>query len=238
MMVTKRATASAVGAARPARELQLDHARGGAVGEEPELPDRRPEEGDDRRAYAGGHVHDAGVSGDQHFGPSDHGAGLLEPPLGVLPVRQSHALRDCPRQHIVVQHHDLRDLCRAAEQPSRLLEDPTKAVALAEQGGALTAEVAKLALMPQDSPTRFKGKPGVAKEVAWAAPLPLDEIKTVAKALGASVNDVLLSCVAGALAGYLAQKGDRTDGVAPMVRAATMYSRARTASTCPRVSRA
>ena len=54
--------------------------------------------------------------------------------------------------------------------------------------------------MPQDSPTRFKGKPGVAKRVAWAEPLPLDDIKTVAKALGASVNDVLLSCVAGALA--------------------------------------
>src|SRR6185295_7888446 len=60
---------------------------------------------------------------------------------------------------------------------------------------------AKLALMPQDSPTRFKGKPGIGKEVAWAEPLPLEEIKTVAKALGASINDVLLSCVAGPRAG-------------------------------------
>jgi WS/DGAT/MGAT family acyltransferase len=99
------------------------------------------------------------------------------------------------------------------EKGAAIWEDPSRAVALAEQAGALTAEVAKLALMPQDSPTRFKGKPGVAKEVAWAAPLPLDDVKTVAKALGASVNDVLLSCVAGALAGYLAQKGDRTEGV-------------------------
>ena len=103
------------------------------------------------------------------------------------------------------------------EKGAAIWEDPAKAVALAGQGGALTAEVAKLALMPQDSPTRFKGKPGVAKEVAWAAPLPLDDIKTVAKALVASVNDVLLSCVAGALAGYLAQKGEPTEGV--MVRA-------------------
>jgi WS/DGAT/MGAT family acyltransferase len=71
--------------------------------------------------------------------------------------------------------------------------------------------------MPQDSPTRFKGKPGVAKQVAWAEPLPLDDIKTIAKALGASVNDVLLSCVAGALGEYLAHKGDATDGV--MIRA-------------------
>ena len=53
--------------------------------------------------------------------------------------------------------------------------------------------------MSQDSPTRFKGRPGVAKRVAWAEPLPLDEVKIVGKALAASVNDVLLSCVAGAL---------------------------------------
>ena len=83
-----------------------------------------------------------------------------------------------------------RDLVRSRRRPSR---SPSK-------GSALTAEIAKLALMPQDSPTRFKGKPGVGKRVAWAEPLPLDEVKAVGKALGASVNDVLLSCVAGALA--------------------------------------
>ncbi len=90
-------------------------------------------------------------------------------------------------------------------------------VSLAEQGGALTAEIAKLALMPQDSPTRFKGRPGVGKRVAWADPVPLDEVKAVGKALGASVNDVLLSCVAGALREYLVGKGDSADGV--MIRA-------------------
>jgi len=89
-----------------------------------------------------------------------------------------------------------------------LWTDPARAVALAGQGTALTAEIAKLALMPQDSPTRFKGTPGVAKEVAWAPPLPLDEVKTIGRALGASVNDVLLSCVAGALRTYLVEKGD------------------------------
>jgi WS/DGAT/MGAT family acyltransferase len=103
------------------------------------------------------------------------------------------------------------------EKGAAIWHDPAQAVALAEQGGALTAELAKLALMPQDSPTRFKGKPGVAKRVAWADPLPLGDIKTIARALGASVNDILLSCVAGALSAYLAQKGDATGGV--MVRA-------------------
>jgi len=97
------------------------------------------------------------------------------------------------------------------------LQHPQKAIALAEQVGSLTGEIAKLALMGQDSPTRFKGTPGVAKRVAWAEPLPLDEVKTICRALSASVNDVLLSCVAGALREYLVGKGDATDGV--MMRA-------------------
>lgn len=103
------------------------------------------------------------------------------------------------------------------EKGVAIWQDPAKAVALAEQGGALTAEVARLAVMGQDSATRFKGPPGVAKRVAWAEPIPLDEVKAVGKALAASINDVLLSCVAGALREYLVRKGDTTDGV--MVRA-------------------
>ncbi len=103
------------------------------------------------------------------------------------------------------------------ENGAAIWSDPAQAVALAEQGGALTAEIAKLALMPQDSPTRFKGRPSGTKRVAWAEPIRLDEVKAVSRALAASVNDVLLSCVAGALRAYLAGKGDVTDGV--MIRA-------------------
>ncbi len=94
-----------------------------------------------------------------------------------------------------------------------LWTDPSKALALANQGGAMTAEIANLTLMEQDSPTRFKGKPAIAKRVAWAEALPLDEVKTIGRALGGSVNDVLLACVAGALGHYLRDKGDDTDGV-------------------------
>jgi len=99
------------------------------------------------------------------------------------------------------------------DKGAALMADPGKAVSLASEGTALTAEVAKLALMPTDSPTRFKGTPGVAKRVAWTDPLPLAEVKTIGYALGASVNDVLLSCVAGALRDYLAEKRDATLGV-------------------------
>ena len=71
---------------------------------------------------------------------------------------------------------------------------------------------AALALMPDDSKTRLKGKPGGVKKVAWCDPIPLDEVKAVGKALNCSINDVLLSCVAGALGEYLKTHGDDVSG--------------------------
>jgi WS/DGAT/MGAT family acyltransferase len=67
--------------------------------------------------------------------------------------------------------------------------------------------------MPNDSETRFKGTPGEAKVVAWAEPISLEEVKAVERVLACSVNDVLLSCVAGALRDYLEEKGDDTEGI-------------------------
>ena len=69
-----------------------------------------------------------------------------------------------------------------------------------------------MALMPDDSPTRLKGKPAVGKRVAWSEPMPLDDVKAVGKALGCSINDVLLACVAGAIGEYLKSHGDDPAG--------------------------
>ena len=94
-----------------------------------------------------------------------------------------------------------------------MMSKPEKFADYAKIAAAVTAEIAELATMPNDSPTRFKGKPSAVKHVAWSTPLPLADIKTVCKVLGVSVNDILLSCVAGAMRSYLAGKGDQTEGV-------------------------
>ena len=83
---------------------------------------------------------------------------------------------------------------------------------LAKLAYQLVRDAAALALMPDDSPTRLKGTPGNAKRVAWCQPIPLDEVKAVGRALNCSVNDVLLSCVAGAIGQYLRSFGDNTLG--------------------------
>ena len=95
----------------------------------------------------------------------------------------------------------------------RLLADPEWVFDYAKLAAGIAAEVIELATMPDDSPTRFKGKTGVAKRVAWSEPMPLDEIKVIGRILGSSVNDILLSCVTGALRQYLVDQGDEVEGV-------------------------
>ncbi len=103
-----------------------------------------------------------------------------------------------------------------------MLPDPQKALDSGLDGAAdmarlafkVASDSAALLLMPDDSPTRLKGVPGRTKRVAWCPPVPLTDVKAVGKALNCSVNDVLLSCVAGAIAHYLTDKGDAVQGKA------------------------
>ncbi|HRI17321.1 MAG TPA: wax ester/triacylglycerol synthase family O-acyltransferase [Burkholderiaceae bacterium] len=83
---------------------------------------------------------------------------------------------------------------------------------VARHGAQVARDLAALALLPDDSPTLLKGKPVGSKAVAWSDPLPLADVKAVCKAFGCSVNDVLLSCAAGAFGDYLREAGDDPDG--------------------------
>jgi diacylglycerol O-acyltransferase / wax synthase len=94
-----------------------------------------------------------------------------------------------------------------------LWHDPIKAVALADKGTALTAEIAKLAFMGEDSRTLFKGRAHAAKRVAWAEPIALTDVKSIGRAFDCSINDVLLSSVAGALRSYLVARGEEVEQV-------------------------
>ena len=83
---------------------------------------------------------------------------------------------------------------------------------LARNGARVLRDAAALALLPDDSPTLLKGQLSGRKVVAWCEPLPLDEVKAVGKALNCSVNDVLLSCVAGSIGHYLRERGEDPTG--------------------------
>jgi len=95
---------------------------------------------------------------------------------------------------------------------AQMMADPAVAAQFAHEGSEITRELAIALTLPDDPRTALKGRLGVAKRVAWAEPLPLEEVRVLGKALGCTVNDVLLACAAGALRGYLRDVGDDVDG--------------------------
>ncbi len=99
------------------------------------------------------------------------------------------------------------------EKMAGLLADPSVAAEFAREGSEIARELAIAVTLSDDPITAFKGPLGRIKRVAWAEPLPLDEVKTLGKALGCTVNDVLLACAAGALRAYLRDVGEDVDGL-------------------------
>ncbi|MGY6553258.1 MAG: WS/DGAT/MGAT family O-acyltransferase [Wenzhouxiangella sp.] len=89
-----------------------------------------------------------------------------------------------------------------------LLQEPHKAAEYLHGAGEIMSELATALLLEDDPPSRFKGRLGVRKQVSWGQPLALDEVKAVGHALGATVNDVLIAVMTGALHRYLIERGD------------------------------
>ena len=94
-----------------------------------------------------------------------------------------------------------------------LYRDPSLATVLAREGGEIARELAQALTLSDDPPTAIKRPLGVIKRCAWAEPVQLDEVKAVGRALGCTVNDVLLACAAGALRDYLHECGEDPDGL-------------------------
>ncbi|HRA64602.1 MAG TPA: wax ester/triacylglycerol synthase family O-acyltransferase [Caldilinea sp.] len=92
------------------------------------------------------------------------------------------------------------------------LEDPRHPARIAKSLGvvsaASTAILAKLLLLPPDRETVFKGELSAIKRVVWSQPLDLANIKQIGRVFDATINDVLVSAVAGALRDYMLQAGD------------------------------
>jgi diacylglycerol O-acyltransferase / wax synthase len=63
--------------------------------------------------------------------------------------------------------------------------------------------LAKLLFAPNDSDSAVRGQLSGMRRVAWSEPIPLDQIKAISHAQKATVNDVLLAAVSGALRSYM-----------------------------------
>ena len=131
---------------------------------------------------------------DEHDGPDDWVSDTLLKPFASLAVKA------------------LAMAGSGATKSMDMLADPHGGAEAAHLAYQVLGDMAALALMPDDSATSLKGVPGLMKRVAWCEPLPLDEVKAIGKALGCSINDVLLSCAAGAMGEYLRANGESIEG--------------------------
>lgn len=102
---------------------------------------------------------------------------------------------------------------RALETSRDALGNAAQARELAEKGGDTAFAAGRLVLRESDPPTVFKGKLGVMKRAAWSRPLALGDVKFIKSHLGGTVNDVLVSALAGGLRRYLLDRGQAVDGL-------------------------
>jgi diacylglycerol O-acyltransferase / wax synthase len=73
--------------------------------------------------------------------------------------------------------------------------------------------VARLTLLDPDRNTAIRGDLSLLKAVAWTEPIPLRDAKQIAQTSVTSVNDVLVSAIAGGLGDYLRRRGTETRGM-------------------------
>lgn len=113
------------------------------------------------------------------------------PPVGVEAAKQL-ARRIMP------------DCMRLMEQTAAAFETMTGFVA----GLVSTGAFSRLVFRPPDPKTRFRGPLGIPKRVAWSDAIALDEVREIGKALGGTINDVLLSAMSGGMRRYLDRHGE------------------------------
>jgi len=104
------------------------------------------------------------------------------------------------------------DIGRTRQQASRtwqrLRNDPGYLGDLSRQGYEAGREIVRLGLAPPEPATPLKGRLSGRKRVAWAEPLDLKQAKAMGRALGGTINDVLLTVATAALHSYLRQAGE------------------------------
>ncbi|HUO71842.1 MAG TPA: wax ester/triacylglycerol synthase family O-acyltransferase [Solirubrobacteraceae bacterium] len=105
----------------------------------------------------------------------------------------------------------------AVRQGVDLVRSPAHAARLAGAIGRDAGTAVRLVLTPADAATAIKGDPGISRRVSWSEPLSLAEVKQIAHSHKATVNDVLLAAVSGALRHYLQERGGPVAEVQAMV---------------------
>jgi WS/DGAT/MGAT family acyltransferase len=151
----------------------------------------------------------------------DPGPALSPPPTGGRRRLQPGATEAAPGggfdwlEHLArpagdLVEHLLLEGGRLFERGVQGLFHPGQAAGWVAQAGGMAAEFLEVLALPDDPATPLRGRLDGVKAVAWGAPLPLEDVRTLGRALGCTINDVLMATVAGAVGRCLRGLGHDT----------------------------
>ncbi len=122
-----------------------------------------------------------------------------------------------------VRHHGVGDLIEAARRATPELSRALRparirnAVVAAARTGLSGAGVIGKLLLTRNPESALAGAAGTHKRAVWSDPIDLQLIKRIAKDSDATVNDVLVSALAGALERYQLEHGGPTVDIPTMI---------------------
>jgi diacylglycerol O-acyltransferase / wax synthase len=96
---------------------------------------------------------------------------------------------------------------RAGKDALALLRNPGRLVRPSAEAANHVASLVRLLLLPPDPRTSFKGPLGRRKRLVWSRSFRLDDFKAAGSATDTTVNDILMTALAGALRRYLLARG-------------------------------
>ena len=111
-----------------------------------------------------------------------------------------------------------RDLAGTALHESlEVAAHPRHVVDIARTAGDDALTLAKVLRARPDADTVLRGDAGIAERVAWADPFALEPVRALAHAQGATINDVLVAAMTGALREYLIGRDSLVDEIHAIV---------------------
>jgi len=92
---------------------------------------------------------------------------------------------------------------KGIRQGREVLADPDRLKEISEYGKEAASIISAILLREPDSRTVLNGKLGIQKRTAWSRGIMLGDIRKIQDRLGGTVNDVLMSAIAGAIRSYM-----------------------------------
>ena len=102
---------------------------------------------------------------------------------------------------------------RLIQESRGLAAEPSRLIDTGRAGMDAALDLSRFLLLEPDPNTVLRGELGMKKRVAWSEGISLESVQSIRRKLGGTVNDVLLTVVAGALRRYLQDCGEPVDNL-------------------------